>query len=189
MVKNKPVVVFVGTYPPRECGIATFTQDLLHSSRQFLSSFITCKVVALNLSPLDSYVYPPEVTWQISQDNEKEYLDFADSINENPLVAGINLQHEYGIYGGKEGKNILSFIERVKKPILVTLHTVLPNPSRNMKEITSRIIKRANVIVVLTHNSREILEKIYPFSVGKVYIIPHGIHETKFSSPEAAKKN
>lgn len=188
MLKNKPVVVFVGTYPPRECGVATFTQDLLHSSRQFLGSYITCKVAALNLSPLDSYVYPPEVGWQISQDNKKEYLDLAQTINANPLVSGIVLQHEYGIYGGEQGENILTFIEQVKKPILVTLHTVLPNPSSKMKEVTSEIIKHANIIVVLTHNSRKILEVVYPFAIGKVYVIPHGIHPTEFSSTTAAKK-
>jgi hypothetical protein len=178
LIKNRPVLIFVGTYPPRECGIATFTQDLLQSSRQFLSPFITCKVVALNLSPLDRYIYPSEVEWQISQDSKKEYSDIAKHINDNPQVVGVILQHEYGIYGGEEGENILNFIENCKKPILTTLHTVLPNPSPKMKAVTSRIIRRSNSIVVLTHTSRKILEKEYPFAIGKVYVIPHGIHYT-----------
>ncbi len=98
------------------------------------------------------------------------------------------LQHEYGIYGGKEGENILSFVKRVKKPMLVTLHTVLPNPSPKMREVTSSIIRHANVLVVLTHNSRKILEKVYPFATGKVTVIPHGVHETEFSLSAPAKK-
>lgn len=187
-LKNKPIVVFVGTYPPRECGIATFNQDLLHSSRQFLGANISCKVAALNHSPLDTYNYPPEVAWEINQNNKKEYADFAVNLNENDRVAGVIVQHEYGIYGGEEGENILAFIEKCKKPILATLHTVLPNPSPKMKDVTGKIIRRANIIVVLTQNSRKILEDVYPFSVGKVYVIPHGIHHTLFSSTEVAKK-
>lgn len=188
MIKNKPIVVFLGTYPPRECGIATFNQDLLRSSRQFLGTNISCRIAALNMSPLDNYVYPPEVGWEINQDNKKEYVDLAKKLNDNTLIAGIIIQHEYGIYGGEEGENILSFIENCRKPILATLHSVLPNPNAKMKDITGRIIKRSNIIVVLTQSSRKILENVYPFSIGKVYVIPHGIHPTEFSSTESAKK-
>lgn len=149
---------------------------------------ITCKVAAINLTPLDNYVYPPEVSWQISQDNKNEYADLAKKLNEDNLVSGIILQHEYGICGGEEGENILSFVENCHKPILATLHTVLPDPSPKMKDITGRIIKQANIIVVLTNNSRKILEEIYPFSIGKVYVIPHGIHQTEFTQSITSKK-
>lgn len=186
--KNQSIVVFLGTYPPRECGIATFNQDLLRSSRHFLGPNISCKVAAINVSPLDNYIYPPEVSWQISQDNKKEYVDLAKKLNNNHLVSGIIFQHEYGICGGEEGENILSFIDNCQKPMLVTLHAVLPDPSPKMKDVTAKIIKRVNIIVVLTQKSREILEEIYPFSIGKVYVIPHGIHLTKFSSTKSFKK-
>lgn len=178
----------MGTYPPRECGIATFNQDLLRSSRQFLGPHISCKVAAMNLSPLDHYVYPSEVAWEINQDNKREYANFAKKINDNALIAGVILQHEYGICGGEEGENILSFIQNCRKPILVTLHTVLPNPSPKMQDVTGKIINRANIIVVLTQNSRRILKNIYPSSEGKVYVIPHGIHPTEFSTSGNAKK-
>lgn len=185
---TKPVIVFLGTYPPRECGIATFTQDLLRSSRQFLGSHISCKVAALNLTPLDNYIYPNEVAWQISQDHKRDYLQFAQTLNNNQLVAGVIVQHEYGIYGGEQGENVVAFLESCRKPILVTLHTVLPNPTQKMKNVTSRIIQRANIIVVLTQSSRKILEEVYPFAIGKVYVVPHGIHPTSFSTTAAAKK-
>lgn len=178
----------MGTYPPRECGIATFNQDLLRSSRQFLGPSFSCKVAAINFSPLDNYIYPPEVGWQISQDDKRGYINLARKLNNSRLVSGVILQHEYGIWGGEEGENILSFVKNCHKPILATLHTVLPNPSPKMKNITSKIIKRANVIVVLTNNSRKILEETYPFSIGKVYVVPHGIHLTEFSNSLSAKK-
>lgn len=178
----------MGTYPPRECGIATFNQDLLRSSQLFLGESISCKVAAMNLSSLDTYTYPPEVEWKIDQNNKREYVDLAKKFNQSPLVTGIIIQHEYGIYGGLDGDNLLTFIETCRKPIVVTLHTVLPEPSQNMKRVTERIIKRANIVVVLTQSSKEILEKLYFGAAEKVYVIPHGIHGTKFTTTTWAKK-
>lgn len=178
----------MGTYPPRECGIATFNQDLLTSSQKYLGRSVLCKVAAMNFTSLDTYVYPPEVTWKIDQSNKNAYIDLATEYNNNPLITGIIIQHEYGIYGGLEGENILLFMETCKKPIVVTLHTVLPKPSPKMKNVTSRIIKRANIIVVLTENSKRILERLYPQSINKVHVIPHGIHPTNFTDTTVAKR-
>ena len=186
--QTKPIVVFMGTYPPRECGIATFNQDLFNSSQKFLEGTVSCEVAAMNLSSLDTYIYPPEVKWKIDQDNKKEYIDLANKFNNDPQVTGVIIQHEYGIYGGKYGENILSFIQAYEKPIVVTLHTVLPNPPRKMKDITRKIIKRASMIVVLTENSKKILDNVYPESINKVHIIPHGIHPTTFSTTTMAKR-
>ncbi len=142
----------------------------------------------MNLSPLDTYIYPSEVEWKVDQNNFKELQQLADKFNSEPFVTGMMIQHEYGIYGGADGEHILPFLEKFRKPILVTLHTVLPNPSQHMKEVTSRIIKRANIIVVLTHTSKLILEEVYPESKDKVHVIPHGVHETAFEDTIKAKK-
>jgi glycosyltransferase involved in cell wall biosynthesis len=179
--KNKPTIVFLSTYPPRECGIATFTQDLLHHSQKILGNRFRYKVAAFNLSPLDTYKYPREVIWEIDENSQKDYLNLAKAINDDKNIAGVILQHEYGIFGGTEGEKILFFMQNCKKPILVTLHTTLPSPNPKMKKVTEKIVELAINIVVLTKSSKEIVEKIYPKSVGKIFIIPHGIHDTKFS--------
>lgn len=178
----------MGTYPPRECGIATFNQDLFNSSQKFLAESTDCKVVAMNLTSLDAYAYPPEVEWTIDQDDKEEYLALARKFNNDPQISGIILQHEYGIFGGIDGKNILYFIENCNKPIIVTLHTVLPSPSAGMKSITKRIIKKCSTVVVLTESSKIILESVYPESINKTHVIPHGIHDTEFSTTLTAKK-
>ncbi|MFA6602202.1 MAG: glycosyltransferase [Candidatus Shapirobacteria bacterium] len=183
-----PSIVFVGTYPPRECGIATFTQDLLNSSIKYLGAGVVCKVAAMNVSPLDKHVYPPVVKWEIDQNNKKQHIDLAKTINSDPLYLGVILEHEYGIYGGPEGENILYFIERCHKPIIVTLHTVLPTPAPKMKEVTEKIILAAHALIVLTENSKLVLEKVYPMAVGKVRVIPHGVHPTTFSTTVGSKK-
>jgi glycosyltransferase involved in cell wall biosynthesis len=182
-----PSIVFVGTYPPRECGIATFTQDLLNSSIKYLGAGVVCKVAAMNVSPLDKHVYPPVVEWEIDQNNKKQHIDLAKTINSDPLYLGVIVEHEYGIYGGPDGENILYLIERLRKPVIVTLHTILPNPSNSMKQVTEKIVQAAHTLIVLTQNSKQVLERVYPMSVGKVHVIPHGVHPTLFSPPTRFK--
>ncbi len=181
MSENKPTIVFLSTYPPRECGIATFTQDLFHYCKKTLGTSFRCKVAALNLSPLDTYNYPHEVIWEIDQNSKKDYLDLAKEITNDINISGVIIQHEYGIFGGDQGEKLLYFMQNCKKPMLVTLHTALPSPSPKMKEVTAKIIALANNVVVLTKSSKEIIEKIYPQSSGKIFIIPHGIHPITFS--------
>lgn len=187
MFENKPTIVFLSTYPPRECGIATFTQDLLHYSQKIEGLKFRYKVAAFNLSPLDTYKYPREVTWEIDENSKKDYVNLAKKINDDINISGIILQHEYGIFGGLDGKKILYFMENCKKPMLVTLHTTLPSPSPKMKEVTERIVQLASNIVVLTKNSKEIIQNLYPKSNGKIFVIPHGIHNVKFSSQKEFK--
>ncbi|KKQ50425.1 MAG: Alpha-glycosyltransferase-like protein, Glycosyltransferase family 4 [Candidatus Woesebacteria bacterium GW2011_GWB1_38_5] len=178
----------MGTYPPRECGLATFNQGLIKSSQKFLTDRVFCKVAAMNISLLDTYIYPSEVEWKIDQNNKKEYLDTAKIINDDKNIIGVFLQHEYGIYGGNDGVNILSFIYSCRKPIIVTLHTVLPEPTKHIRYVTGKIINRVNSIIVLTENSKRVLENIYPNSINKVHVIPHGIYETNFEESAGAKK-
>jgi glycosyltransferase involved in cell wall biosynthesis len=185
---NKPTIVFLSTYPPRECGIATFTQDLLKYSQKIPGFGFRYKVAAFNLSPLDTYKYPKEVEWEIDENSKKDYMELAKTINNDVNVSGIILQHEYGIFGGAEGEKILYFMENCKKPIVVTLHTALPKPGAKMNEVTEKIIHYARQVVVLTKNSKEIIEGLYPDSYGKIFIIPHGIHPVKFSLQAEYKK-
>lgn len=178
----------MGTYPPRECGIATFNQDLLHSAQHFFGDSVRCLATALNFSPLDTHAYPPEVVWQIDQKNKLEYKQFAMECNNNSQIGAIILQHEYGIFGDQDGEYILHFLEHYTKPVIVALHTVLPNPSPHMRFVTNRIVDRADKLIVLTDSTNTILAKEYPHSIGKTSIIPHGIHFTPFSTPLRFKR-
>lgn len=188
MPDNKPTIVFLSTYPPRECGIATFTQDLLKYSQKIPGFGFRYKVTAFNLSPLDTYKYPKEVEWEIDENNKRDYVELAKTINNDANISGVILQHEYGIFGGTEGEKILHFMENCNKPIVVTLHTALPIPGQKMNEVTERIIHYARQVVVLTKNSKEIIEGLYPDAYGKIFIIPHGIHPVKFSTQVEYKK-
>jgi glycosyltransferase involved in cell wall biosynthesis len=178
----------LGTYPPRECGIATFTQDLYSYCVKFLGEDFNYKVAAFNINAHNTYKYPKEVAFKIDQEDKDEHIELAKTINEDKNISGVILQHEYGIYGGSSGANILYFMRKCKKPLLVTFHTVLPHPKAQMKKVTRKIVRYATIIVVLTENSKKIIEELYPEAIGKIYVIPHGIHETKFTVQEKYKE-
>ncbi len=136
---------------------------------------------------MDTFKYPPEVEWKVDQNSKKDFSNLAKIINKDRKITGVILQHEYGIFGGHYGENILSFMKICKKPVLVTLHTVLPLPKPEMELVTAKIIALAHSIVVLTNSSKEIIELVYPESHGKVTVIPHGIHPSKFSTQSKSK--
>lgn len=178
----------MGTYPPRECGIATFNQDLLHSSQRNFGSAILCQVAALNFSPLDTYIYPKIVEWEMDQEDVESHHRLALQINSNPNITGVIIQHEYGIFGGLDGEIILNFMRACHKPMITTLHTVLPKPSAHMKQVTVEIIQLSSTLVVLTQRSKKILELVYPNTAEKIHVIPHGIHPTQFSTTNRPKQ-
>ena len=124
-------VLFMGTYPPRECGIATFTKDLATAMQKKYSPSIKPKVLALNDDITHLYNYPREVIYQINETDIQEYIDVAKEINKADSIKVINLQHEFGIFGGMQGSYLIPFLETVNKPVVTTFHTVLPNPDDN----------------------------------------------------------
>ncbi len=153
-----------------------------------MGAHIDCIVAAINLTPLDTYKYPQEVKWTIDQNTKKDYSQLAISVSSDVNITGVIVQHEYGIFGGQEGENVLHFMRRCSKPMLVTLHTVLPSPSAKMRIVTEEIIRLCSGIVVLTSSSKQIIESLYPESLGKVFEIPHGIHPTSFSNSKEYKQ-
>src|SRR5215471_17983340 len=120
-------VCLVSSYPPRQCGIATFSSNLLSSLQEQLNNQkVNSFVVALNDYETE-YAYPEEVAFSIQQNIQQDYIKAAEYINSNADVC--ILQHEYGIYGGNNGVYILSLLNRLTIPVIATLHTVLKDPS------------------------------------------------------------
>lgn len=158
------------------------------SCQKILTEVADCRVCALNINALDTYDYPEEVLWQLDQTDTESHTALATELNNNPRVTGIIIEHEYGIFGGEHGENLLYFLNTYTKPIVITLHTVLPEPNEHMRLVTNHIVKRVDKIVVLTENSKKVLERLYPDSIGKVHVIPHGIHNTPFVTPKIPKQ-
>jgi glycosyltransferase involved in cell wall biosynthesis len=180
-------IVFIGTYPPRECGIGTFTTDLLHAFKTITGVSVDYKVAAMNASVEDAYEYPPEVFWQIEQDNKDHYLNLANEINIDTKIKAVVIQHEYGIYGTGSGENLLHFTSSCKKTMTICLHTVLEEMPQEMRVVTQKLLDSVTNVVVLTNTSKEILSRHFPQYQSKITVIEHGIHPTIFTLPDKNK--
>ncbi len=179
---------FIGTYPPRECGIGTFTNNLFNSmlfdnkSRENKHEGF---VIALDDIDL-TYEYSDEVKLIIRQEHQRDYLNAAKFVNLSGADLCI-LEHEFGIFGGQNGVYILPLLHRLEVPLIVTLHTILKNPSYNEKAVLQQICKMAYKIVVMSHKAIEFLLSIYNVPEEKIVFIDHGVPDIHFS-PEKSKK-
>ncbi len=182
----KPVILYLGTFPPRECGIATFTSDLTEAFDEMYMPREECKVIAMDNS-FTAYNYSDKVLFSIKESEPEEYIAAAKKINEMAHVKLVHIQHEYGIYGGEMGSHLLYFMKEVKKPIILTMHTVLPKPIEKIKAVTIDLCKEADSIVVMTKRSQLILVQDYQVDENKIKIIPHGIHSRPYKWTIEAK--
>lgn len=168
-------VAFLGTYQPRECGIATFTSDLLHAIAAETPS-ARLVAVAMNDAP-DGYDYPPEVGFQVTERRLADYFKAAEYLNANDFDA-VCVQHEFGIFGGPDGEYLLDLLGELRMPRIVTLHTILREPSETQRSIISRLAENAERLVTMTQIGRKFLEEIYGVPRSRIAVIPHGIPDT-----------
>jgi len=169
-------IAYISTYPPRECGIATFNNNLLQAIAHDTQSVSADSfVVAMTDSEdLSTYEYPKEVQYVIRQENQNDYIRAADYINTSLTDACI-LEHEFGIYGGESGVYILPLIARLQKPLITILHTILKDPSYMQLTIIREIAKYSDKIVVMSHRAVGFLTSIYGISEDKIRLIEHGV--------------
>ena len=180
---------YIATYPPRQCGIGTFTENLyksMISSDREEPNQRKSFIVALN-NPDEEYTFPKEVKLTIRQEFQEDYLAAAKYINTSGADCCI-LQHEFGIFGGQDGIYILPLLHQLDIPLIVTLHTVMQYPSYNQKEILHTIGKIANRIVVMSHKAIEMLVNIYEIPRDKIAYIEHGVPDIHYIQKEVKKE-
>ncbi len=178
----------ITTYPPRECGIATFTENLIQSlpkKAEGEGEDTSVLVVALT-DKEGAYSYPDIVKYSIRESHQNDYLKAADFINYSADIC--ILQHEFGIFGGDSGVYILPLVNRLKVPLLVTFHTVLKEPSFSEKAIISEIGKKAVKIAVMSKMAVNFLEDIYKIPHKKITIIQHGFPEFDYENHDSYKQ-
>ncbi len=181
-----PEIVFITSYPPRECGIATYSQDLIFAlNNKFRKSF-DIKICALE-NQNDNYFYNENVDYVLETDNQNSYLELADNINLNQNISMVLIQHEFGLFKSNED-DFVAFLKSLNKPIIVAFHTVLPNPDDLLKQNVQEIDKIAESFVVMTKSSAKLLVDDYAISNEKIAIIPHGTHLVEHTSKEVLKE-
>src|SRR5712692_5554514 len=183
-MKTLQSVAFIGNHLPRRCGIATFTHDLHRAVSTARRKLETC-VVAMSDSG-HTYDYPPAVLFQIHDETIIEYVQAAEFLN-NEGFDIVSLQHEYGIFGGEAGGNIIELLSRLEMPIVTTLHTVLSKPTPVQRDVMRRIIDTSTKIVVMSEKGHEFLRSVHEVPARKIEVIPHGIPDFPFLETHHAK--
>lgn len=171
---NLPEILFVTSYPPRECGIATYSQDLITAINNKFSNSLSIKVCALESNGI-TYPYPDEVKYILKTSVAVEYKKLAVKINKDKEIKIVLIQHEFGFYH-KQEQPFLGFLLELSKPVVIVFHTVLPHPDEDLKQKIRNIAAACESIIVMTHTSVEILKKDYGLPEYKISIIPHGTH-------------
>ncbi len=177
-------VAFIGSYSPRQCGIATFTTDLLKAITE-RNPDVNCFVVPVN-DTAEGYDYPPEVRFEIQEQNIESYRTAADFLNINGVDL-VCLQHEYGIYGGTAGSHILALLRELRMPVVTTLHTVLRDPDSYQRKILTEIARLSDQVVVMSQTAVDFLKDIYEVPAEKIALIHHGIPDVPFVDPHFYK--
>ncbi len=185
-------IAYLSTYPPRECGLATFTYDL-STAINTLGVFARPVVIAINNSNLLTSQYNKEVKFLIEQHDRESYIKAAEYVN-NSDIALVSLQHEFGIFGTSSGKDawdgnyILEFLRHVRKPVITTFHTVIKHPNELQKSAVKEIAERSTKIVLMARNARRILEPVYGISRDKMAFIHHGAPDIPFHGSDYFKR-
>ena len=174
LTHNKAEVLFVTSYPPRECGIATYSQDLIRALNKKFSNSLSIKTCALE-NGRDTYDYPEEVKYTLDTSQRNSYLDLGRAINENNQIQFVLIQHEFGFYKNQE-QAFLQLLHDIKKPVVVAFHTVLPNPDSLLRLQVNNIVSACKSVVVMTKTSAKILMSDYSVSTQKISVIAHGTH-------------
>ena len=183
--KDLTEILFITSFPPRECGIATYSRDLIKALNNKFSNSLSIKVCALE-SGEANYSYPPEVKYILNTSVAADYKKLASTINKDNHVKIVVIQHEFGFYIEQEHA-FLQFLFELSKPVVIVFHTVLPHPDEKLKSKVKSIALICESIIVMTHNSAQILMDDYGVSQQKISVIAHGTHLVSHLSEKILK--
>jgi glycosyltransferase involved in cell wall biosynthesis len=168
---------FVSTYPPRRCGIATFTSDL---------AAVTPNSQIAVLHPAGPALpYDLKVRHRIRKDDRASYVQVATDLNRSADV--VSIQHEYGIWGGEDGDHVLDFVDALRVPAVATLHTVLREPTPHQRSVLTRLVSLVESTVVMSRSAANLLTNAYAVSRNSITVIPHGVPHVPLVDPMEAK--
>jgi glycosyltransferase involved in cell wall biosynthesis len=179
-------MLLVSSYPSRECGLATFSNDIVEAVANVFGDTLPIEVCALE-NEGQNFEYSEEVKYTLSTSTIDDYRLVVEKINERNDIGLVCIQHEFGLFGGEYGDYILSFILALNKPIITVFHTVLPTPDDKRKKVVHAIADLSDRIVVLTKNSQNILIQDYEVVSAKTVVIPHGNHTVLWEQKEKLK--
>ncbi|OXA88915.1 glycosyltransferase [Flavobacterium hercynium] len=183
-LSNKLKIVFLSTFPPTQCGIATYTQDTIKGITDVFGKSIECEICELVSKPQDN----PTQAFTLNTKNRSEYTTVAEEINNDESVKLVHIQHEFGLFGGNYGDHLLDFLNAIKKPVTFTFHSVIQNPNNELKTFVKLLLSYSNSVFVMTNQSEDILVRDYDISKEIITCVPHGTHVVVYELPQKAKE-
>jgi len=183
--KKSGEVLFITSYPPRECGIATYTHDLISALQSKFSKSFTIRICPLE-SENEQHIYAEDIRYTLNVDHPEAFSLLATDINKNHDIKIVMIQHEFGFFENKETE-FNAFVHSINKPVSLVFHTVLPKPDKSLKSKVQSLSKGLHSIIVMTNSSAEILVKDYDIARDKITVISHGTHLVKPADKEFLK--
>jgi len=181
-----PEILFITSYPPRECGIATYSQDLITALNNKFNQSFKINICALE-SEHETHTYTDSIKYTLNTDEQAAFVRLAKIINEDSNISMVLIQHEFGLFKKNEHE-LIHFLEMLIKPVITVFHTVLPGPVEALKENVQQIAGLSDSIIVMTNSSANILVRDYNIASAKITLIPHGTHLVPHSDKEVLKK-
>ncbi len=169
-----PEIVTITTYPPRECGIATYSQDLIAALRSMFGNSFEISICSLE-SNNERHQYSEKVKYTLNTDDSSDFEKLAAEINSNATIQTILIQHEFGLFKSNETV-FIQFLKELTKPVIMAFHTVLPNPNHDLHKQVKELAALSDSIIVMTQSSAELLSAEYGISPNKIIVIAHGTH-------------
>ena len=180
-----PEILVISTYPPRECGIATYTHDLIQSIQDKYRSNFDILICALETTSL-TQSYPEDPALRLVTDESSSYTELAKYLQESPNIKLVLIQHEFGLFDSHKFE-LDTLLKSIPQPVILAFHTVLPGPDPAFQELVIRYAHHAQALIVMTHASAQILQKEYGIPAEQIHVIPHGTHLLEHTNKDELK--